>query len=106
MSFDLLGSLSDDPREPRRAAAADQDRSAPQCSRRGCREAATWVLEWNNPRVHAPDRRKRWVACSEHREHLGEFLSARGFLKEVRSLADLEAPRIEGPQQSRSEGGR
>ena len=33
MSFDLLGSLSDGPREPQEAAAS-QDDTAPQCSRR------------------------------------------------------------------------
>jgi len=50
-----------------------------------------WVLEWNNPRVHAPQRRKRWVACQEHRQHLGEFLDARGFLLEIRPLSEVQA---------------
>lgn len=90
MSFDLLGSLSDDPREPRQAAAAaDQDGAAAQCSRRGCREAAVWALKWNNPRIHTPERRKIWTACSEHREHLAEFLRARGFLKDITPLSGL-----------------
>lgn len=91
MSFDLLGSLSDGPREPREAASADQDGAAPQCSRRGCRQAAVWVLEWNNPKVHTPQRRKHWVACQEHRQHLGEFLDARGFLLEIRPLSEVQA---------------
>ena len=56
---------------------------APICSARGCRSAATWVLAWNNPRVHTPERRKNWAACEEHRESLAAFLDARGFLKDT-----------------------
>jgi hypothetical protein len=40
-------------------------------------------LRWNNPRLHTTERRKTWLACPEHRESLGEFLGARGFLREV-----------------------
>ena len=58
------------------------------CSARGCRAAATWVLVWNNPRVHTPDRRKTWVACDAHRGSLSEFLGLRGFLKDVVALGD------------------
>src|SRR5690606_23923626 len=50
------------------------------CSAKGCREAAGWVLAWNNPKLHAPERRKTWLACDEHREHLSTFLGVRGFL--------------------------
>ena len=57
------------------------------CSAKGCTSAATWRLLWNNPKLHTPDRRKTWLACDEHREHLSKFLDMRGFLKEV---ADLE----------------
>jgi len=57
------------------------------CSAKGCRQAAVWVLRWNNPRIHPPERRKTWAACDEHRESLGEFLTARGFLREVESVA-------------------
>ncbi len=53
------------------------------CSRKGCREAATWALVWNNPRLHTPDRRKVWVACDEHRAYLAGFLDMRGFLRET-----------------------
>ena len=53
------------------------------CSAKGCRRAARWQLRWNNPRLHPPERRKVWLACDEHREHLGDFLTARGFLREV-----------------------
>ncbi|MDO5617779.1 hypothetical protein [Kocuria sp.] len=83
MSFDLLGSLS--PGQP----ADTRDSSGPdtvQCSRRGCTATAQWRLEWNNPKVHAPERRKVWTACNAHREHLAEFLRMRGFLKDVLPL--------------------
>ena len=57
------------------------------CSARGCKEQAEWALRWNNPKIHEPDRRKVWLACEAHREHLSDFLAARGFLREVdRSL--------------------
>lgn len=57
--------------------------SADQCSARGCRAAAVWQLRWNNPKIHTPDRRKVWLACEEHRDHLSSFLGSRGFLKET-----------------------
>ncbi|MEV1017361.1 MULTISPECIES: hypothetical protein [unclassified Micromonospora] len=53
------------------------------CSARGCRAPAVWALEWNNPRLHTADRRKTWLACAEHRDTLGAFLDARGFLRTV-----------------------
>ncbi|WNI14953.1 hypothetical protein [Actinacidiphila sp. ITFR-21] len=62
----------------------------PICSAKGCRSAAVWVLVWNNPKLHTPDRRKTWVACEEHREHLSGFLGMRGFLKDVVALAEWE----------------
>lgn len=97
MEFDLLGSL--DPQRP----AADAARPRPAdtapgavCSRRGCQSAARWTLLWNNPRVHTPERRKAWLACDEHREHLADFLGQRGFLKSVERFAqdgdDAAAP--------------
>lgn len=55
----------------------------PTCSARGCRSAATWQLVWNNPKLHTPDRRKIWLACDEHRSSLGDFLAARGFLRDT-----------------------
>ena len=60
--------------------------TAPICSAKGCRAAAVWVLAWNNPKLHTPERRKTWLACDEHREHLSKFLGARGFLKDVVTL--------------------
>ena len=61
------------------------------CSAKGCREPAVWVLAWNNPKLHTPERRKTWLACEEHREHLGQFLGVRGFLKDVVPLAEWRA---------------
>jgi hypothetical protein len=53
------------------------------CSAKGCRVAASWQLRWNNPKIHTPDRRKVWLACEDHRQHLSDFLTARGFLRET-----------------------
>ncbi|SCF21716.1 hypothetical protein GA0070618_4132 [Micromonospora echinospora] len=58
----------------------------PVCSARGCRTPAVWALRWNNPRLHDPERRKTWLACAEHRGTLGDFLTARSFLREVEPL--------------------
>ncbi|MFJ6630569.1 hypothetical protein ACIQMR_04035 [Streptomyces sp. NPDC091376] len=62
----------------------------PICSAKGCRAAAVWVLAWNNPKLHTPERRKTWLACDEHREHLSQFLGVRGFLKDVVTLDEWE----------------
>lgn len=59
------------------------------CSAKGCREQAAWGLRWNNPRLHAPDRRKVWLACDGHRGHLEHFLGARGFHRDTVPVADL-----------------
>jgi hypothetical protein len=56
------------------------------CSAKGCREAASYVLVWNNPTLHTPDREKTWVACQEHRASLAQFLDRRGFLRRVDPL--------------------
>lgn len=53
------------------------------CSAKGCTRAAQWQLHWNNPRIHTEDRRKIWLACDEHRTSLGDFLTARGFLRDT-----------------------
>ena len=57
------------------------------CSARGCTRHAEFGLQWNNPSLHTPERRKTWLACAEHREHLAQFLGARGFLREVVEVA-------------------
>ncbi|HLS64113.1 MAG TPA: hypothetical protein VK060_12090 [Ruania sp.] len=59
------------------------------CSAKGCREVAEWALRWNNPKLHTTERRKTWLACDAHRTHLENFLSARSFLRETVSVADL-----------------
>ena len=56
---------------------------APQCSAKGCRAGALFQLRWNNPKLHTPEYRKTWLACADHRDTLGAFLDARGFLREV-----------------------
>lgn len=60
------------------------------CSARGCRGSARWALRWNNPKLHAPDRRKTWLACDVHREDLADHLSVRGFLREVVAADGLD----------------
>ncbi|USQ87532.1 hypothetical protein NFX46_29730 [Streptomyces phaeoluteigriseus] len=64
----------------------------PVCSAKGCRTDALWVLAWNNPKIHTPERRKTWLACEEHREHLSQFLGVRGFLKDVVLLTEWDSP--------------
>jgi hypothetical protein len=65
--------------------------SDPVCSARGCTHHADFGLLWNNPSLHTPERRKTWLACADHRDHLSEFLGARGFLREVLEVAQLRA---------------
>ncbi|MCL6669627.1 hypothetical protein [Streptomyces panaciradicis] len=69
----------------------------PICSAKGCRADAVWVLAWNNPKIHTPERRKTWLACDEHREHLSQFLGVRGMLKDVVTLAEWESTRAADP---------
>ncbi|GAA5030278.1 hypothetical protein ACFQRL_08385 [Microbacterium fluvii] len=57
-----------------------------ECSRAGCRDAATWRIEWRNPRIHTDGRSKTWVACDAHRGFLTEFLAARDFPLQVTPL--------------------
>jgi hypothetical protein len=69
----------------------------PMCSAKGCRADALWVVAWNNPKVHAPERLKTWLACDEHRASLSEFVSVRGFLKDVVAIGDWDFD-AEGPR--------
>jgi hypothetical protein len=62
------------------------------CSARGCRRPAECALQWNNPKLHAPDRRKAWLACAEHRESLSDFLDRRGFLRDVTAITPSPVP--------------
>ena len=54
------------------------------CSRAGCRGAATKQVVWRNPRIHAADREKIWLACEEHVGFLRDYLAARDFPVAVR----------------------
>lgn len=63
------------------------DRADTECSRAGCREPAVWAIRWRNPRIHAANRRKTWVACDDHVSYLREFLAARDFPVDVTGLA-------------------
>jgi hypothetical protein len=74
------------PPEPAGRPPLPPDAEAPVCSAKGCRAEARWALLWNNPRLHTPERRKTWTACDAHREHLSDFLGARGFLRSVEPL--------------------
>ncbi|GAA1186759.1 acetone carboxylase [Nesterenkonia xinjiangensis] len=64
----------------------DAGPETPQCSRRGCRSEACWQILWNNPKIHAPDRRKIWLACDEHRPWLENFLAQRLFWRSTEPL--------------------
>jgi hypothetical protein len=57
------------------AASTDEIR----CSRAGCRDDASWNVNWRNPRIHSEDRVKVWLACDEHRDFLRDYLDTRGF---------------------------
>lgn len=61
-----------------------------ECSRAGCRAEAAWALLWRNPKIHTPDRRKTWLACDEHLPVLRDFLAARDFPLEVRTVEELD----------------
>ena len=68
----------------------EPETASPVCSAKGCRAAARWVLAWNNPKLHAPQRRKAWAACDQHRDHLAQFLQDRGFLRETVAAEDWQ----------------
>lgn len=66
------------------------------CSAKGCRAVPEHAVVWRNPKLHTPDRRKVWLACEDHREHLSTFVQLRGFLIEVIPASEL-AGQAEGP---------
>lgn len=78
---------------PRLAGMDNPATPALVCSARGCAAPAQWALRWNNPRLHDTARRKTWLACPEHRVTLGDFLDARGFLREV--VPTAESPTLD-----------
>jgi hypothetical protein len=61
--------------------------AVPTCSRAGCRKAATWNVNWRNPRIHSEDRVKVWLACDDHVDYLRDYLAARDFPVEVAPAA-------------------
>lgn len=61
--------------------------AAVECSRAECRAAASWRIDWRNPRIHTGERHKTWVACDEHVGYLRGFLAARDFPVDVAPLA-------------------
>jgi hypothetical protein len=63
------------------------DDEVPRCSAKGCREPATIVLTWRNPRIHVDGRTKQWLACDAHADDLAQFLGVRSFLLERTPLA-------------------
>ena len=60
-------------------AGGDAGAGEARCSSAGCGAPATWRVNWRNPRIHAADRVKVWLACDAHRTTLGDYLSTRGF---------------------------
>lgn len=57
-----------------------------QCSAAGCPADAVWRVNWRNPRIHAADRVKVWLACDAHRSTLADYLGTRGFPVRVTAL--------------------
>ncbi|MFC7406917.1 hypothetical protein [Georgenia alba] len=60
------------------------------CSAKGCSADAVHALLWNNPRLHTAARRKVWLACEDHREHLSRFLGDRSLLRDVIAVDELD----------------
>ena len=64
------------------------------CSRAGCRAGAGWRLDWRNPRIHAADRTKTWLACDDHVGFLSEFLRTRDFPLTVSAIEPTEPEHV------------
>jgi len=73
-------------REPPPSTVTEHPGPAQVCSAKGCGGPARWALHWNNPKIHSSERRKTWLACDQHRHHLGEFLDHRGFLRDTTAI--------------------
>jgi hypothetical protein len=56
------------------------------CSRASCRKDATKRVSWRNPKIHAADRVKVWLACSDHEGYLENYLATRSFPVKVTEL--------------------
>lgn len=70
--------------------------AVPRCSRAGCSLEADWTVNWRNPRIHAADRVKIWLACGEHLEFLRDYLVNRGFPVRVTPVGET-ATQLDGP---------
>jgi hypothetical protein len=77
---------------------SDAEVVSPICSAKSCRQPAAWVLAWNNPKLHTPDRRKTWAACAEHLDYLSGFLTTRGFLRETVAMTEYDGARTAQPE--------
>lgn len=93
--MDLLGALSSESSGP----------ETPTCSRKGCPAEAQWQILWNNPKIHDPQRRKIWLACSEHRDWLENFLRARLFWRSTVPMNGAEPVNTELPVNGESANG-
>jgi hypothetical protein len=60
------------------------------CSAKGCGAEAVHALLWNNPRLHTAGRRKVWLACDAHLEHLRSYLGSRDLLRDVVAVDELD----------------
>ncbi|UIK90504.2 hypothetical protein [Arthrobacter polaris] len=80
--FDLLATQG----HPDEAQPGPEQPETPICSRKGCRAHATTQLLWNNPKIHPAERRKIWLACSEHAQWLEDYLQSRSLWKETLPL--------------------
>lgn len=76
--------------DPIAAALGMTPSRAHECSRAGCRAEASWAIRWRNPKIHAEERRKTWLACAAHLEYLREFLAARSFPLSVLPVSELD----------------
>src|SRR5690625_274870 len=58
-------------------------RARPDVQRQRMQGPGRMGLLWSNPKLHTSPRRKTWLACTDHREHLENFLGARSFHHET-----------------------
>lgn len=66
------------------------------CSAAGCVNPAEFRVNWRNPRIHAPERVKVWLACGDHRSSLADYLATRGLPVRVTPI-DVELERVPDP---------
>jgi len=59
------------------------------CSRAECQAAAIYLIDWANPMIHCGERKKTWAACAEHRDYLVDFVKARNFFIELRTVNSI-----------------